>query len=230
MTNEALFGGRSFAALLFDMDGTLLSSIESAERVWTAWALRHGLDVAAFLPTIHGVRAVETIRRQGLAGVDAEAEAAQLTIEEMADMDGVRPIGGVVSFLASLPADRWAIVTSAPRALALLRLEAAGLPVPAVFVTAEDVTNGKPRPDCYQLAARMLGVAAEDCLVFEDAPAGIEAGERAGAAVLVIRATHSHPLPTEHAAVDTYVGLSVVRDGAGAFTLVAEAHTPEPVA
>lgn len=226
MTNEALFGGRSFAAFLFDMDGTLLSSIESAERVWTAWALRHGIDVATFLPTMHGVRAVETVRRQNLPGVDAEAEAAQLAIEEMADMEGVRPIGGIVAFLAALPADRWAIVTSAPRALALLRLEAAGLPVPATFVTAEDVTRGKPQPDCYQLAARMLGVAVEDCLVFEDAPAGIEAGERAGASVLVIRATHSHPMVTTHEAVDTYEGLGVVKDPSGALSIVAKAHLP----
>ena len=208
MADAALFSGRGFSALLFDMDGTLLSSLEAAERIWSRWAARHGLDVARFLPTIHGVRAVDTISRLGLPGVDAQKEADALSAEEMEDMGGIRPIAGAPEFLAALPADRWAIVTSAPQALARRRLAAAGLQVPGLLIAAEDVTRGKPLPDCYHLAASRLGVATADCLVFEDAPAGIAAGEASGAAVAVIAATHLEPMATPHPLFDDYRGLA----------------------
>jgi len=219
MTTDALFDGRSFAAFLFDMDGTLLTSIEAAERVWSDWARRHGLDVVSFLPTLHGKRAIDTVRQLELPGVDAEVEAEAILQAEIDDVDGVREILGAAPFLASLPADRWALVTSAPRTLAIRRLEAAGLTPPAVFVTADDVTIGKPEPDCYLLAAARLGVAASDCLVFEDAPAGIEAGERAGASVLVIQATHTAPAATLHPAVDDYLALEVLTEPDGTLSL-----------
>lgn len=195
---------RTFAAFLFDMDGTLLSSIAAAERVWTAWAGRHGVDRVALLAHLHGRRAIDTIRALNLPGVDAEAEAAAITQAEINDVGGVEPIAGAAAFLANLPADRWAVVTSAPRALAERRMAAAGLPLPAVFITAEDVVTGKPAPDGYRLAATRLGVAAQNCLVFEDAPAGIQAGEAAGAAVVVISATHQQPLNTPHPSVTSY--------------------------
>ncbi|MBN8900788.1 HAD-IA family hydrolase [Kaistia sp. MMO-174] len=223
MTTDALFGGRSFAAFLFDMDGTLLTSIEAAERVWSDWARRQGLDVEAFLPTLHGKRAIDTVRQLGLPGIDVEAEAEAILQAEIDDVDGVREIGGAAGFLSALPPDRWAVVTSAPRLLAIRRLEAAGLTPPAVFVTADDVTIGKPEPDCYLLAASRLGVAASDCLVFEDAPAGIEAGERAGASVLVIQATHTAPAATVHPGVGSYDGLRVATDTEGRLILEREA-------
>jgi sugar-phosphatase len=218
MTADRLFDGRAFAAFLFDMDGTLLSSVAAAERIWAQWASGHGLDIGAFLPTIHGVRAIDTVRRWVPAGVDVEAEAEKVTLAEIADVDGIVPIAGVGAFLSSLPADRWAIVTSAPRALARRRLEAVGLPPPAVLITADDVVNGKPYPDCYRLAAQTLGFDATDCLVFEDAPAGIEAGERAGASILVIRATHAHALETPHPGVEDYERLRVVVNEDGSLT------------
>jgi sugar-phosphatase len=202
--------GKTFAAFLFDMDGTVLDSIAVAERVWGDWARRHGLDVAAFLPTIHGVRAVETIRRQALAGVDAEREADEVFQAELADVDGVRPIPGARAFLDSLPPQRWAVVTSAPRELALRRIAAAGLPTPAVLVAAEDVSRGKPEPDGYRLAAQRLGVDPRACLVFEDAPAGVLAAEAAGAEVVVVTATHQHPFDTRHATIASYEGVRVV--------------------
>jgi len=206
---------RPFAAFLFDMDGTILSSIAAAERVWARWAARHGLDVAAFLPTIHGMRSVETVRRLNLPGVDPVVEAARITREEMDDVAGVEPIAGVAALLGALPTARWAVVTSAPRELALRRIAAAGLPVPPLMIAAEDVVQGKPAPDCFVLAATRLGVAAGDCLVFEDAPAGIAAAEAAGAAVVVITATHAHPLPTRHAVTRDYatLGASIGPDG-----------------
>ena len=212
---------RAFAAFLFDMDGTILSSIAAAERVWTRWALRHGLDVATFLPTIHGMRAVETVRRLGLPGVDAEAEAAAITREELDDVEGREAIAGVAAFIAALPAGRWAVVTSAPRELARRRIAAAGLPLPPSMITAEDVVNGKPAPDGFLLAAARLGVRASDCLVFEDAPAGIAAAEAAGASVLLISATHAHPLDTRHPAVSDYGAIGLRADADGSLRLVA---------
>jgi sugar-phosphatase len=206
---------KTYAAFLFDMDGTVLDSIAVAERVWGAWALRHGLDVEAFLPTIHGVRAEETIRRQNLADIDLALETEAILRAEVADIEGVIPIPGAEAFLRALPADRWAVVTSAQRELALRRMAAAGLPLPAVLVTAEDVSRGKPAPDGYALAAQRLGVEASACLVFEDAPAGLLAGEAAGADVVVITATHSHPFETAHPALAGYDGVRVVVDGDG---------------
>ncbi|MBZ9707457.1 HAD-IA family hydrolase [Mesorhizobium sp. ESP7-2] len=210
-----MFAGRKFAAFLFDMDGTLINSIASAERVWSDWARRHGLDVAAFLPTIHGVRAIETITALALPGVDPRHEADLLLKAEADDLDGILQIAGAVSFLNALPPERWAIVTSAPRSLALARMKVAGIPVPAVLVAAEDVSRGKPAPDCFQLGARRLGFDARDCLVFEDAPAGIAAAEAAGASVMVINATHQHPLATQHAAIAGYDEIDITVDERG---------------
>ncbi|WP_428375123.1 HAD-IA family hydrolase [Lichenicoccus sp.] len=219
---QTLFPGQGFAAFLFDMDGTLLSSIAAAERVWTAWAQRHGLDVASFLPTIHGVRSVETIRRLALPGVDPEAEALAITRAEMADVEGVVPIQGAAGFLASIPPQRHAIVTSAPRALALRRLQAAGLAPPRLLIAAEDVTHGKPAPECFLLAAGRLGFPAANCLVFEDAPAGIAAADAAAAAVVVVTATHPHPIATRHVTIPDYRGLSVVIRPGGVLELHAD--------
>lgn len=197
---DALFDGRSFAAILFDMDGTLLSSIEAAERVWTRWAARFGIDARTFLHGIHGQRAVDSVRQLNIPGVDPIAEANAITLAEIEDVEGVHAIPGAREFVSKLTEGRWAIVTSAPRALAVRRLAAAGLKPPAVFITAEDIPRGKPDPACYQLAARQLGWTADDCVVFEDAAAGIRAGEAAGAAVVVITATHQHPMDTRHPA------------------------------
>jgi mannitol-1-/sugar-/sorbitol-6-phosphatase len=217
--SRTLFPGRSFGALLFDMDGTILSSIAAAERVWAAWARRHGVDVGTFLPTIHGVRSVETVRRLGLPGVDPETEAAAITAAEIEDVEGIEAIAGAADFLASLPAERWAIVTSAPRALATARIQAAGLPLPPAMISAEDVEHGKPAPDCFLLAAARLRVAPEDCLVLEDSDAGIAAAEAAGAAVLVITATHAHPLATDHPAVAGYESLVIRTADAGGLVI-----------
>jgi mannitol-1-/sugar-/sorbitol-6-phosphatase len=201
---EGPFFNRTFGALLFDMDGTIINSVAAAERVWAAWAERHGLDVASFLPTIHGVRAIETITRLQLPGIDTQAEVSALLLAEIEDVEGIEPIEGAAVFLASLPPDRWAIVTSAPRRLAIRRLEAAGLPTPAAFVTGEDVERGKPAPDCFLLGAQRLGQKIEDCLVFEDAPAGIQAAEAAGAALVVVTAAHSRLLETNHPTIVGY--------------------------
>jgi len=206
---------RAFGALLFDMDGTVLNSIAAAERVWAAWARRHGVDVESFLPTIHGARAIDTIRRLNLPGVDAEAQAAFIAQAEIDDVEGIVQIPGAAAFLASLPAERWAMVTSAPRDLAVRRLAAAGIPEPALMITAEDVTAGKPDPAGYRLAAKRLGLDARDCLIFEDAAVGIQAAEAAGAGLVIVTTTHQHPLETLHATIDSYESLSVTVDSQG---------------
>ena len=214
-TSVTDLAGRTFGALLFDMDGTILSSIKAAERVWAVWAKRPGLVVASFLPTIHGVKTIETIRRLRLPGVDPAAEALAITQAEIGDVEGIEQIAGAATFLGTLPKDRWAIVTSAPLALALRRIEAARLPVAEVLVTAEDVSRGKPAPDCFLLAADRLGQKPTDCLVFEDALPGITAAEAAGAAVLVVTAAHAHRLETSHPTIENYEGLlsSAHQDG-----------------
>ena len=209
----------SYRAFLFDMDGTVLNSIAAAERIWTTWARRHGLDIDAFLPTIHGARAIDTVNRQGLTGIDAQAEAAWVTQAEIEDVQGIVEVSGAARFLQSLPARQWAIVTSAPRALALRRLAAAGIPAPAVMITAEDVSAGKPDPAGYRLAAERLGVKIDDCLIFEDATVGIQAAEASGADLLVITSTHPHPIETPHATLKDYERVSVAVAADGSFGL-----------
>lgn len=213
---------RSFAAFLFDMDGTLVNSMAVVDRVWRAWAARHGIETDPLMAALHGVRAIETIRRFAPAGVDAEAETAELTQAEIDDIEGLAEIGGAAAFLAAIPAGRWALVTSAPRALALRRLEAAGIPLPNVVITAEDVAHGKPAPDCFLAAADRLGVAIGDCLVWEDSPAGLAAADAAGAAAIVITETHHAPLDTAHPAQVDYRRLVVETDAQGWLRLVAQ--------
>jgi sugar-phosphatase len=203
------------------MDGTLLSSIAAAERIWGRWAQSHHLDVAAFLPTIHGVQTVETIRRLALAGVDPQLEAAAITRAEIDDLEGIEAIAGAADFLRSLPVSRWAIVTSATRELASRRLAAAGLPVPAVIVTAEDVARSKPAPDGFLVAAKRLGVSCADCVAFEDSLAGIAAAEASGAAVIVMTAAHPQPIVTPHVRLAGFTGLKIEATASGSLRLLA---------
>ena len=206
---------RDYAAFLFDMDGTILTSIIAAERVWADWARSHGLDVDVFLPTIHGKRSVDTVRGLGLLDIDAEAEAHRITLAEIDDVDGIEAIAGVAAFLATLPAERWAIVTSAPRALAQARIAAAGLPLPPVLVAAEDVKHGKPAPDPFLLGAAKLGMRPEECLVFEDTLAGLQSAAAAGMDSVMVTATHKHPVETDVTGVPDYDDLRAIRTGEG---------------
>ena len=182
MTDETL----SATAVLFDMDGTLIDSTDAVARVWGRFADLFDLDVETILATSHGVRMVETVQRHAPAGTDIAAVVAELSAAELLDEEGIVALPGAAEFLASLPAERVALVTSASRELAISRMAAAGLPMPAVLVTADDVDAGKPQPDCYLLAARRLGVEAADAVVFEDADAGIRAGLASGARVVVV--------------------------------------------
>jgi sugar-phosphatase len=195
---------RAYDAFLFDMDGTLLNSIAVVERVWSEWARRHGLEPEVFLKTIHGIRASDVIRGLGLPGVDPAHEADLLLEEEMEDVSGIVEIPDAVRFLNAIPEDRWAIVTSAPIELARRRMAAAGIPMPKVIVSGGEVRSGKPSPEGYLLGASRLGVDPARCLVFEDAVAGILAGEAAGAHVTVITETHATPFETPHFSIANY--------------------------
>jgi len=222
-SNRPTVFDKRYAGFLFDMDGTLLNSIAAAERVWGKWAARHGLDVEAFLPTMHGKRGIDTIRGLGLPGMDVEAEALVIERGEIEDVEGVVPLPGAVDFLNALPDGRWSIVTSAPIALARARIEAAGLPQPSKIVTAEDVMIGKPDPAGYRLGARYIGADPAHCLVFEDVMAGVLAAEAAGADVVVVTATHMHALETQHPSIGTYEDLAVQIDAEGLMRIVRQA-------
>jgi mannitol-1-/sugar-/sorbitol-6-phosphatase len=183
---RSYFRGRKYAAFLFDMDGTLLDSSAVVERVWRAWATRHGIDPAELMASVHGVRSEDTIRRFAPDGIDVAAEAKLLLEAEVADLEGVVPIAGIEAFIASLDPNSWAVVTSAPRSLAEVRLRAAGLSVPKTLIAAEDVQRGKPEPEGFLKAAKLLGVPIGECLVFEDSPAGVAAAKSAGAHVAIV--------------------------------------------
>jgi sugar-phosphatase len=175
--------------LLFDLDGTLVDSRVVIERQWGALCERLGLDFAEVLKVLHGVRSADTIRAVA-PHVDAEAEAARLDADEAVDTDGLVAVAGAAELLARLPAASWGIVTSGPRALADRRLRAVGLPVPPAMVCGDEIEAGKPDPEGYLAGARLLGVAPETCVAFEDAPAGLQAARAAGMAVVGITTTH----------------------------------------
>jgi mannitol-1-/sugar-/sorbitol-6-phosphatase len=178
--------------VLFDMDGTLVDSGSTVELAWTELAQRYGLDAAELLALIHGVRAADTIDRHLPPEVQAEA-LAWLEEREIGLARGSVEIPGAVEYVTQLVGRGIpvAVVTSATAPLARARLEAAGLTVPEVLVSAELVAHGKPAPDGYRLAAERLGVDPADCVVFEDAEAGIRAGLAAGARVVVVGADTS---------------------------------------
>ena len=177
-------------AVLFDLDGVLVDSSECIRRHWQTWAERHGLDLEEIMQVAHGMRTIDTMRRVAPRGLDVDAEERQFHAHEVVDHAGVTVIAGAGELLRGLPLDAWAVVTSGSMALARGRLAHVDLPAPEVLVTADDVQNGKPSPEPYLLGAQWLGAAVEECVVVEDAPAGIQAGKSAGMRVIGVAATH----------------------------------------
>ena len=173
----------SCAGLLFDMDGVLVDSTPAVARVWTRWAARHGFDAAEVVHRAHGRPSITTVREY-LPNSDPLAENQEIERDEVTDLDGVVPLPGALELLTALPRGRWTIVTSCSRRLAEVRLKTSGLPRPEVFVTSSDITHGKPAPDAYLKGAEVLGFAAQECVVVEDAPAGVRSGKAAGARVI----------------------------------------------
>jgi sugar-phosphatase len=179
-------------AVLFDMDGTLVDSNACVEATWRAWAARHSLDADALIRIGHGRQNHETLRLVA-PHLETPQELASLAAAEENCREGIVEVPGARELLERLPPERWAVVTSAWRRLATIRLECARLPVPPVLVTADQVARGKPDPEGYLLAAARLGVDPTRCVVVEDSPAGIEAAKAAGMRVIGIATTFSRP-------------------------------------
>lgn len=188
------------AAILFDLDGVLVDSTAAVDHEWREWAARKGVDGDAVMAIAHGVRTIEVIRRVA-PHLDAEAEAAAIENHEAGDQTGVVVMPGALELVRAIPAGRWGVVTSGSRLLARNRLRHCGLPVPAVLVTSDDVTHGKPDPEPYLNGAELLGLDPAECLVIEDAPAGIEAARTAGMKVIGLASTYRPEKLTEADAV-----------------------------
>jgi sugar-phosphatase len=181
--------------VLFDLDGVLVDSTPAVSRCWAKWSRIHGFVAEDVIRRAHGRPSMTTLREL-LPNADHEAENRQMERWEIEDTEGVVPLPGVLTLLKALPVHCWAIVTSCTRPLAEVRIRVAGLPWPKHLVTSADVQRFKPDPEPYRKGAELLTLAAADCLVVEDAPAGIRSGKASGASVLALRTTETDPLLT----------------------------------
>lgn len=189
-------------AILFDLDGTLVESTFFIERLWQDWGRQHGITPQRMSEVMHGRRAHEIIHLVA-PHLSIKDEVHALESDEIAHMGGMRTYTGARELLNSLPPRQWAIVTSGSVRVASARLRHAELPMPEVFITAHDVNSGKPAPDAYLLAAQRLHVSPADCVVVEDAPAGVLAGKAAGMRVIGVASSHSRE---ELSAADFVIG------------------------
>jgi mannitol-1-/sugar-/sorbitol-6-phosphatase len=203
------------SAILFDLDGVLVDSTRAVDREWREWAERKGVDGDAIMAIAHGVRTVEVIRRVA-PHLDAEAEANAIENHEASDHRGVTVMPGAIELVRSIPEGKWGVVTSGSRLLAQSRLIYCGLPVPEALVTSDDVTHGKPHPEPYLKGAELLGLPPMECLVIEDAPAGIQSARAAGTKVLGITTTYAaDALGQANAVIGRFEQIQVSSNGAG---------------
>lgn len=172
-------------SVLFDSDGVLVDSHVAVERAWRQLATEFGLDIDELLPELSGVRAIDTLNRH-LAASAVPAAVERLEQLELELASDTAAVPGAIALTSSLPAQSWAIVTSGSERLAAARWSAAGIRTPTVTVTAELVTNGKPDPEPFLLAAELLGVDPARCLVFEDSSSGAVAARAAGATTVAV--------------------------------------------
>lgn len=186
----------SCAAVLFDVDGTLVDSTPLVERAAREWAAEYGIDPDEFLSDAHGRRTLDRVADFLPPGQVHDA-TARLDALESTGTDGITALPGSVDLLANMSGLPHAFVTSMDKAQLKLRTTVAGVSLPPVVVTAEDVPDGKPDPSGYLQAARRLGVDPSACIVIEDAPAGIAAGRAAGATVLAVTTSHDPSVLTE---------------------------------
>lgn len=199
------------------MDGILISSLGSVERSWTKWAEMRGIDPELAIRTAHGCRAIETVAKLR-PDLDSEAELKIIEDIEVEDNEGLNVLPGVLDLLAALPRDRWTVVTSATERLARIRMASGGIPVPERLVTADRVTRGKPHPEPFLAGAALLGLAPQECVVFEDSSSGTQAGRAAGCTV--VATTFSHPIETLDAAHYLVTDLTHIRVECAAGELV----------
>jgi mannitol-1-/sugar-/sorbitol-6-phosphatase len=177
-------------AVIFDLDGVLVDSTRSVERQWRLWAREHAVDPEQILEIAHGRRTVEVIRLLA-PHLELEAEVRRVEQREADDTNGVDVMPGAAALIAAIPESRWAVVTSGTTHLATSRLRHAKLPIPKVLVSADQVKEGKPHPEPYLMGAHLLNMPATECLVIEDAPAGIEAAHAAGMKAIGLTSTFS---------------------------------------
>lgn len=216
-------------AILFDLDGVLVDSTGAVERQWRLWAQENCLDPARIIEVAHGRRTVETVRLV-MPDIDAAAEAAKLEKREADDIEGVRVMPGASDLLASLPRGRWCVVTSGTRYLATRRLALANLPVPDTLITADDVREGKPHPEPYLKGAELLGVDPPECLVIEDAPAGIRAARAAGMKAIGLTSTYqAMELAEADAIVSTLAELEIRMNRDGIEISLAQPALPQQI-
>ena len=202
------------SAILFDLDGVLIDSTRSVERQWRAWAREKSIDENKVMAIAHRVRTVEVIRAVA-PQLDADAEVRWLESREAEDQVDVTVMPGAAELISAIPDNRWCVVTSGTRYLASARLQLGGLPVPKVLVTADDVTHGKPHPEPYLKGAELLGMKPAECLVIEDAPAGIRSAHAAGMKVIGLTSTYpTSKLQEADAVVDRLSRIHVARDSA----------------
>lgn len=178
---------KNYKKFIFDMDGTLVDSKDAVEKAWSLWAKSHLIDIQRILSISHG-RPSDDVIKEIMPHLNIKEEVAKLEAVELGNVDSIKPVRGAIEFLKQLQSDDWGIFTSAPRELAIQRMKAAFIPIPKVLITVEDVVKGKPSPEGYILAASRLGVTPDQCLVFEDAEAGIRSALEAGCDVINITA------------------------------------------
>jgi sugar-phosphatase len=207
------------SAVLFDLDGVLVDSTGSVERQWRIWAREQGIDGDKVMAVGHGVRAIEVIRAVA-PHLDAVLEARKLEGREVDDRDSVAVMPGALDLVRAIPEDEWCVVTSGTHHLATARLQSVGLPVPRVLVAADDVINGKPHPEPYLKGAELLGVNPVECLVIEDAPAGIRAAHAGGMKVIALTSSYAASVVSEaDAVVQKLDQIKVTPDGARKLTI-----------
>lgn len=204
-----------FRGLLFDLDGTLVNSLDFVEQSWRTWASNRGLDAQVVCDYLHGKPAVSTLRHFMPDASDAAIHDEFLMLEayETRHAVGMTPVAGAVDFLNQLNAQAvpWGIVTSGSRKVASARIRHAGLPFPSALVTSEDIRHGKPHPEPFFLGAQRLELSASDCIAFEDSYAGLVSAREAGCAVIDVLTAQSvaHNIDTR-ATLSHYRGLAIV--------------------
>jgi len=178
------------SAILFDLDGVLVDSTRSVARQWRQWAAQNNIDPEKVVEIAHGRRTIEVVRILA-PHLDAKAEETKLEKREADDIEGVAVMPGAAELLKSIPEGQWCVVTSGTRYLATSRLRLAQLPIPRVLVSADEVQKGKPDPEPYLKGAELLKVKPAECLVIEDAPAGIRSAHAGGMKAIALTSTYS---------------------------------------
>jgi mannitol-1-/sugar-/sorbitol-6-phosphatase len=203
------------AAILFDLDGVLVDSTGSVDRHWRMWAKERNIDPEKVLEVAHGVRTIEVVRKLA-PHLDAAAEVVRIEKREAEDQEGVAVMLGAAELLKAIPEGLWCVVTSGTRHLATSRLKLANLSTPKVLVSADDVSRGKPDPEPYLIGANLLGVVPAECLVIEDAPAGIRAARAGGMKAIGLTSTYpASELQEADAVVQRLAQIRVGRSNGG---------------